>query len=115
MWMTWHDLLFAHWPVSPDLFRKHIPSRLKIDLFDGEAWIGIVPFRMSDVRLRVAPSPPGFSSFPELNVRTYVTDGEKPGVWFFSLDATNRLAVEIARRWFHLQYFHAKMAITETD
>src|SRR5437867_2588447 len=87
MAQTWHDLLFAHWPVPAVALRPVIPAFLDVDTFEGEAWIGVVPFRMSGVHPRFVPSLPGLSAFPELNVRTYVTDGERPGVWFFSLDA----------------------------
>jgi uncharacterized protein YqjF (DUF2071 family) len=114
MAQSWHDLLFAHWPVDAAMLRSHIPADLKIDTFDGHAWLGIVPFSMSDVRLRWAPPLPGLSAFPELNVRTYVTAQDKPGVWFFSLDAASALAVAAARISFHLPYFRARMLCRET-
>src|SRR5262245_39338566 len=107
MAQTWHDLLFAHWRIDSALLRPQIPSALEIDTFDGEAWIAVVPFRMSGVRLRMAPQVPGLSAFPEVNVRTYVKADGKPGVWFFSLDATNAVAVAAARLTFHLPYFRA--------
>ena len=109
MAQKWHDLLFAHWRASADSLRKLLPKKLELDTHDGQAWISIVPFRMSGVRLRGTPAHRWLSSFPELNVRTYVTAAGKPGVWFFSLDAANGAAVEIARRWFNLPYFHARM------
>ena len=109
MAQNWHDLLFAHWTVAPELIRKLVPAKLEIDTFQGQAWIGVVPFTMSGVRLRRTPALPWLSTFPELNVRTYVTAGGKPGVWFFSLDAASVVAVEIARGWFCLPYFHARM------
>ncbi len=109
MAQKWHDLLFVHWAVPSDAVRRLVPAKLELDTFDGQAWIGIVPFTMSGVRLRGTPPVPGFSAFPELNVRTYVTAEGKPGVWFFSLDAASVLAVEVARLWFHLPYFHARM------
>lgn len=115
MAQSWHDLLFAHWPVPVADLRPHIPSRLEIDTFDEQAWIAVVPFRMSGVRLRGTPNFPRLSAFPELNVRTYVTLGGKPGVWFFSLDAANPVAVAIARAWFHLPYFNANMICQEHD
>lgn len=115
MRMGWHDLLFAHWRVDPDALRPFIPSPLELDLRDGEAWIGVVPFRMTDVAPRCVPAIPGQSAFPELNVRTYVSYDGKPGVWFFSLDATNRLAVRAARRFFHLPYMDARMSIEALD
>lgn len=113
MHMRWHDLLFAHWPVEPADLRPHIPDSLEIDTHHGQAWIGIVPFRMSGVRPRFTPSLPGFSAFPELNVRTYVTAEGRPGVWFMSLDATNRAAVRLARRTYHLPYFDAAISCVE--
>ncbi len=114
MKQTWNDLLFAHWPVKPERILPTLPPGLRLDTFEGQAWIGLVPFWMSGVLPRGIPDWPVFSplsTFPELNVRTYVTDrnGEKPGVWFYSLDAANRLAVETARRWFRLPYFQAQM------
>jgi uncharacterized protein YqjF (DUF2071 family) len=113
MAQSWHDLLFAHWPVDPAMLRAHIPEKLTIDTFDGKAWLGIVPFSMTGVRPRWTPALPGLSAFPELNVRTYVTAQDKPGVWFFSLDAANALAVAAARLTFHLPYFRARMKCTE--
>ena len=115
MRMSWHDLLFMHWPVEASQLRPLIPKKLSIDTFDGIAWIGVVPFRMSDVAPRCIPAIPGVSAFPELNVRTYVTCDGKPGVWFFSLDATNRLAVRAARRFFHLRYMDAHISIEHRD
>ena len=115
MAQTWHDLLFAHWPVAVEQLRVLIPDRLEIDIFEGQAWLAVVPFRMDGVRLRGTPALPGLSAFPELNVRTYVTYGGMAGVWFFSLDAGNPLAVTIARAWFHLPYFRARMSCAERD
>jgi uncharacterized protein YqjF (DUF2071 family) len=109
MAQSWHDLLFAHWRVDAAALGALLPPGLALDTFAGEAWVGVVPFRMSGIRLRGLPAVPGTSAFPELNVRTYVTDGEHPGVWFFSLDAAHALAVRVARRWFHLPYFDARM------
>lgn len=109
MKQKWHDLIFTHWPVPMSAPRPHVPASLEIETYDGAAWIGIVPFRMSGIRLHGAPPLPGASAMPELNLRTYVRAEDKPGVWFFSLDATNPLAVAAARRFFHLPYFHAAM------
>ena len=97
------------------MLRALVPAGLELDTFAGQTWVGVVPFRMSGVRLRATPALPWVSEFPELNVRTYVVRGEKPGVWFFSLDAGNPLAVAVARRWFHLPYFRARMSLAERD
>ncbi|MGH2487473.1 MAG: YqjF family protein [Ktedonobacterales bacterium] len=109
MTQTWSALLFAHWPLAPDTLRSFVPPQLALDTWEGEAWIGVVPFRMTNVRPRLTPPVPGLSAFPELNVRTYVTYGGKPGVWFFSLDAANPVAVAAARALFALPYFRARM------
>lgn len=115
MVQEWHELLFMHWRVDPHQLRPLIPAGLEIDTFDGSAWVGVVPFRMSGVRFRQMPPFPGASAFPELNVRTYVTKDGKPGVWFFSLDAASALAVGTARRWFHLPYFRAQFALNRFE
>jgi uncharacterized protein YqjF (DUF2071 family) len=114
MHQSWRDLLFAHWPVVPEQLLPHVPAGLTLDRYEGQAWISVVPFRMTGVRLYRQPvAAPWLGAFPELNVRTYVTpvDGGKPGVLFFSLDAGNPLAVAAARRWFHLPYFYARMRL----
>src|SRR5437879_3475395 len=93
MRQTWHDLLFAPWALPPDQLRAVVPPEFELDLFDGKAWVGVIPFHMSDVRVRATFSFPMLSAFPELNVRTYVTYKGQPGVHFFSLDAFNPFAV----------------------
>ena len=113
MKQEWHDVLFAHWTVAVEALRPRIPQALEIDTFGGQAWLGVVPFRMTGVRLRGTPAIPGFSRFPELNVRTYVVRDGKPGVWFFSLDAANAVAVWGARTLFHLPYFLAAISCAE--
>jgi uncharacterized protein YqjF (DUF2071 family) len=110
MAMRWHDLAFFHWPVSAAALRAHIPSKLAVDTFEGEAYLGLVPFYMTGVRPRFVPPIPGLSTLVEMNLRTYVTDEDKPGIWFFSLDANSRVAVRAARRFFHLPYFDARMS-----
>jgi uncharacterized protein YqjF (DUF2071 family) len=109
MSQTWHDLLFAHWRVDAQLLRHAVPPQLPLDLFDGEAWVGVVPFHMSNVAPRLVPEVPPLSRMIELNVRTYVVLDGKPGVYFFSLDANSRLAVAGARALFRLPYFFARM------
>lgn len=108
---SWHDLLFAHWPVDADLLRRRMPPELPPDLHDGRAWLGVVPFDMTNVAPRGVPALPVVSAFPELNVRTYVTVEGKPGVYFFSLDAASGLAVRAARLVFNLPYHTADMRV----
>ena len=112
MVQTWEDLLFAHWAVRRDVLRSLVPASLALDTFDGGAWIAITPFRVTGLRLRGLPPLPGLSSFPETNVRTYVSMNGKAGVYFLSLDAGSRLAVAAARRLYLLPYFDACFRIT---
>jgi uncharacterized protein len=113
MTQSWHDLLFAHWRVDEAVLRAVVPAALPLDLYNGEAWLGIVPFRMTNVAPRGVPPVPLVSAFPELNVRTYVTVEGRPGVYFFSLDAANAIAVAAARTLFGLPYFSADMQVAE--
>jgi uncharacterized protein len=111
MFQRWSDLLFLHWSSDPDRIQATLPPGLSVDTHEGRAWVGLVPFRMSGVRPRALPAVPWLSAFPEMNVRTYVYDeAGRPGVWFYSLDASRWLAVQIARREFHLPYVHAAMS-----
>jgi uncharacterized protein YqjF (DUF2071 family) len=113
MGQTWDDLLFAHWRAAPDSLRALLPEGVELDLFEGEAWLGITPFRLTGLRPRGLPPFPFLSSFLELNTRTYVDVGGKPGIWFFSLDASSELAVEGARRGYKLPYHRAAMGAEE--
>jgi uncharacterized protein YqjF (DUF2071 family) len=110
MHQTWRDLCFMHWPLEPGHLDLALPRGLPLDTFNGVAYLGVVPFTMTGVRLRAIPPLPWLSEFPELNVRTYVTIDDKPGVYFFSLDAANPVAVRAARALFSLNYRDAVMA-----
>lgn len=113
MAQRWNTLLFAHWPVRTELIRALVPPSLTLDVYEGTAWVSITPFYLSDLHARGLPAMPWGSEFPELNVRTYVTVGGKPGVYFFSLDAGSALAVAGARTLYHLPYFDAAMHVRE--
>jgi uncharacterized protein YqjF (DUF2071 family) len=115
MKQTWHDLLFAHWALPSAAIRPLVPAQLTLDTFESECWVGVAPFHMSGIRARGLPPFPALSSFPELNVRTYVTYGGKPGVYFFSLDAASLPAVWAARTFYHLPYFYAAMKVKERE
>jgi uncharacterized protein YqjF (DUF2071 family) len=111
----WHNLLFAHWRVAHEALRPLIPPVLEIDTYGNDAWLGVVPFEMQGVRFRWLPPIPTASRFSELNVRTYVRFADRPGVWFFSLDAASALAVIGGRNAFHLPYFRARMSCAESS
>jgi uncharacterized protein len=117
MHQRWHDVLFAHWPLDPADVLPALPPLLRpfLDTFGGRAWVGVIAFWMSNVRPRFVPPIPGLSTFPELNVRTYLTIDGKPGVFFFSLDAANLSAVLVARAAFSLPYFHARMSVVTAE
>jgi uncharacterized protein YqjF (DUF2071 family) len=107
--MTWLELAFLHWRVDQRELRMHLPQSVELETFDGSAWLGVVPFEMTGVRLRGMLALPRLSTFPELNVRTYVTRDDRPGIWFFSLDAASRLFVEAAKWRYKLPYHLAQM------
>ncbi|MHC4989391.1 MAG: YqjF family protein [Planctomycetota bacterium] len=114
MAMTWDHLLFVHWPVAAEQLRPLIPAGLELDIFDGAAWVGLVPFTMRGVRPRWLPGRrdvPGLTRFHECNVRTYVTCGGEPAVWFFSLDAACTLPVWWARTFWSLPYERARITL----
>jgi uncharacterized protein YqjF (DUF2071 family) len=112
MTQTWHDLLFAHWPIAAAILREKVPPEFELDVFDGSGWLGIVPFHMTNVAPRGVPSLPWISEFPELNVRTYVRVDDRPGIYFFSLDAGSVLAVQTAKLLLNLPYYLAAMKAT---
>jgi len=114
MFQRWEHLLFLHWAVEPETLRPTLPDELEVDCFEGKAWLAVVPFRMSGVRPRRLPAVPWLSSFLEMNVRTYVRDRQgRPGVWFYSLDCNQPVAVEVARSLFKLDYYHARMQMAD--
>jgi len=115
MAQTWQDLLFAHWRVDPDELRRVVHPSLPLDTFDGSAWLGVTPFRVEGFRLHLTPPLPLIHAFPEVNVRTYVTIAGRPGIFFFSLDAASRFAVESARRIYRVPYHHARMRLDTAD
>ncbi|OGU12695.1 MAG: hypothetical protein A2075_16780 [Geobacteraceae bacterium GWC2_58_44] len=113
MYQSWRKLLFMHWRLPAELLRPHVPERLRIDTFDGEAWVGITPFLVRNLRPAFLPALPWLSDFDEVNVRTYVHHDGVPGVWFFSLDASSLLAVIGASAAYRLPYRYAEIIVRE--
>jgi hypothetical protein len=113
MTQRWRNLLFAHWPVAAAEIAYLLPPGLVVDTFAGTAWVGVVPFEMDQIRFRRVGGVPGATAFAEMNLRTYVREQrtDRPGVYFFSLDAANLAAVMAARVRFHLPYFWARMRV----
>jgi len=108
--MDWRDTLFVHWPVAPEPLRAMLPPGVQLDVFEGSAWIGIVAFAIARARARGVPTSLALRTFGEINVRTYVTGGGIPGVWFLSLDAASTFTVAAGRRALHLPYYNARIA-----
>ena len=115
MRQRWAELLFLHWQADPQQLQRLLPPGLEIDTYDGAAYVGLVPFTMTGIRPTILPPFPPLSNFHEINVRTYVhRQGRDPGVWFFSLDAANSVAVRLARALFRLPYYFARMSLNAT-
>jgi hypothetical protein len=113
--MQWRDVCFMHWRADAAPLRRALPRGIELDLFAGEAWVSVVPFRLTGVRPRGLPVLPGFRDVPEINLRTYVRVGGVPGIWFFSLDASSPIAVRAARAMTALAYFDARITTRERD
>jgi uncharacterized protein len=111
----WHGLVFLHWAFPPGKLGSLVPDGLNLDLFEGQAWVGITPFRVSHMRPTLLPPLPGLSEANEINVRMYVHRDGIPGIWFPSLEITNRLALWSARIAYRLPYFHARMHVAQKD
>ncbi|MGM0896279.1 MAG: YqjF family protein [Bacillota bacterium] len=115
MTQNWRDLVFLHWPISPEILRPFVPPELEIDLFEGQAWVGIVPFIADHTRLRFSLPFPIAGTYRELNVRTYVRCNGRSGVYFFNLDADSLLAVKAASTRNFLPYRYARMKVVKKD
>ena len=111
MGQTWDDLLFLHYRVPAEQLRAFVPDGLELQQHSGSGWLGVTPFVITALRARGLLPLPFVSSFRELNVRTYVTRDGKPGIWFFSLDASTRVAAEAGRRLYRLPYFPAEISL----
>lgn len=112
----WDDVTFVHWPVPIGAVASRLPDGLEPDLFDGEAWVGLVAFHMRGIGLRRGPAVPVLGTFPETNVRTYVRSRDgRPGVWFDSLDASRLLPVAVARTVWSLPYAWSSMTVSVLD
>lgn len=117
-WQTWRDILFVHWEVDPAYIRANLPDDLEPELFEGRAFVGLVPFRMTGIRPVFFPAVPYLSRTLETNLRTYVRHKDpamntEPAVWFFSLEAANPVAVVAARLGYGLKYYTASMWLNE--
>lgn len=104
MRQQWRDLAYIHFEYDPAIVQSLLPDGLKVDTFDGRAWVGLVPFSMRRIAFPPLPAVPWLGSFPEVNVRTYVVHGDRPGVWFFSLDVNRLLPAVVARASYRLPY-----------
>ena len=113
--MWWRDIATAHWRADASVLSSMLPRGLALDRFEGDAWLSVVPFRMTDVRVRFSPVLPGFADVPELNLRTYVRAGNVLGIFFFSLDAGSRVLVRAARLGTGLPYRNARIVTGESD
>ena len=100
----WKYLTFMHWRVSPKILSHYLPEGIELDLYEGNAYVGLIPFLMKDVHPRLLFPISGISNFPEFNIRTYVKVNNKPGVYFLTLDAQSLITCFYASRAYGLPY-----------
>ncbi len=101
MSQRWTDLAYYHWRYDPAVVQSCLPEGVRVDTFDGSAWVAVVPFVMRDVRLGPTPPLPWLGTFVEINVRSYVVDAAgRRRVWFWSLDVPRTVVVGVARTVF---------------
>ena len=109
MRQTWRHLLFAHWPVPAETLKPILPKGIELDTYNGQAYVGVLPFYRTNVRVRMLPQIPGVSSMPQINIRTYVRREDKPGVYFLALDTNNLPTVLMTRLTLGLPYYQAEL------
>jgi hypothetical protein len=107
---TRRDVLLAHWPVALDALARQLPPELPLDTFAGEAWLGLVACRLEALRMRGLPPLPGLSSGPQLEVCTYVSVEDRPGIWLFSVERGKQTLVEAAKRTLRLPAYRAELS-----
>ena len=113
-YQEWNNVIFLHWQVELDELKKYVPKELTIDLFNGSPWVSVVAFTMEKVRLKYLPSFPPISNFDEINIRTYVTSGNKSGVYFLSIEGGTNISCKIAKGISSLPYRFSTMKRTDT-
>jgi uncharacterized protein YqjF (DUF2071 family) len=112
----WTELAYFHWPYEPNAVQQLLPPGVNVDTFDGDAWVGLIPFEMRKVQIGSTPPLPWLGSFIEINVRTYVTDSlGRRADWFFSLDVPRSVIVAVARSMFSLPYCWAQATHVEHE
>ena len=45
----WTDLVFIHWRYPVDVVQRLLPEGVEVETYDGDAWIGLIPFNMNDL------------------------------------------------------------------
>ena len=103
-YQEWNKAVFIHFRVDKDWLQQQLPQGFVLETFDGDAWVSIVPFRMQKIRPRFLPHLNAVSDFSEINIRTYVTFDDKPGVFFMSIGANKKLSCYLAKTISGLPY-----------
>ena len=112
MTQDWNNLGFVHWAYPPEVVQQLLPAGLTVDTYGGSAWVGLIGFSMEDIATSGGVSAGPLSSFPEVNVRTYVVDPQgRRNVWFFSLDINRAGPVAVAQTLFGLPYHWGRCSV----
>jgi uncharacterized protein len=102
----WSNLAILTWEVPPALLEPHLPAGLELDRRDGAAFASLVAFDFLDTRVLGIPWP-GFTRFPEVNLRFYVRRGERRGVVFIREFVPQAIVAWLARALYHEPYLVA--------
>lgn len=103
-YQEWNDALFLHFEVDFNILRKLVPKNLNIDSSEGKYYVSVVAFKMEKIRPRNLPSVRFISDFYEINVRTYINNNDKQGVYFLNIEAEKQISAFVARTLSGLPY-----------
>ncbi|MEN5193149.1 YqjF family protein [Sphingobacterium faecium] len=112
-YQEWNNTLFLHWVIPYEILQKCVPRNLNLDTFDGLCYVSLVAFTMENIRPKYLPSISFISNFDEINLRTYIENDNKKGVYFLNIEAGKLLSAFIAKSLSGLPYEKSNMKRSE--
>ena len=113
---TWSNLCLFSYAVDDAPLKPFLPPGLQLDRWKGNAVVSLVAFDFLNAKVKGIPWP-GFRNFPEINLRFYVTDGERRGVVFIREYVPQRFVAWMAKTIYNEPYVAAPMSseVSVTD